>query len=372
MSDHFADRNAMVLETLMHVCGQGEIVEEAFIIEEKDICVYADVIMVKNNVAQITFQIHHGWLDSPVIESVAASGSSSDGAIESTVEEFYENILSVFIKAVDSLEIKDNDTSITKNHHVYQVVRSKINGIGKREGILEGDFWDMLKDEIHLRLGSKKVTWIKVFTSKNKNNVVCDVRINGLEISELSEKLLAYAESWDCLGTYHTEKQYIMLVQEDICEEESSLKKDDIITLTEKSIKLFEKCKGKDDYLKIRKQLQKLTNDASIIDELYGIIPEIYCMYAYPKVEFGDKLYLLRKDMGTKELYQSQLASFAYILDTVMMHLRLDKVSIETIESVTQFSANARAIRQALQEGSRVEELMLPGIGFYVNENYHM
>lgn len=48
----------------------------------------------------------------------------------------------------------------------------------------------MLKQKLQLRLGNKKAYWIKVFASKTRSKVLCEVRINGREDSELSELLL--------------------------------------------------------------------------------------------------------------------------------------------------------------------------------------
>ena len=54
-----------------------------------------------------------------------------------------------------------------------------------------------------------------MFASKTRSKVLCEVRINGREDSELSELLLPYAQNWDCIGSYHTEKQNFLLIQEE-------------------------------------------------------------------------------------------------------------------------------------------------------------
>lgn len=369
-SSRTLDYNTLALQILSRLCQDGTLQDDAFVIDDEDIYVYADVISLDNNVAQVVFQMHHPWLEDPVIESVAASGDTREEALDLACENFYDHILSVFLMAIHHPNSYEQVEGFTTERHYFHVYRSKVNGLGKREGIMEGDFWDMLQDKIIARLGNKKAYWIKVFTSKNKNKVLCEVRINGKEASELSESLLAYAESWDCLGTYHTEKQCFLLIQDERSYEESDFAKDEIIEYTKKAIKLFEKCKSSEEHKKIRAQLIKQCKDDSLAYELFAFVPELYCTYAYAEVEFGDKLFLVQKDKKTRKLYQTQLQSFPYIEECIMDHLNNDDVSAETIQRVTAFSANARAIRKAVKEGDNLKDLLIPGIGYFAKADY--
>lgn len=74
-AEEAVDFHALVLEQLEHLCEDGQILDDAFVLEAEDIYIYADVISVEHNVAQIIFQLHHEWLDDAILESVAASGT---------------------------------------------------------------------------------------------------------------------------------------------------------------------------------------------------------------------------------------------------------------------------------------------------------
>lgn len=362
--------NFLTLEILTRLCPDGVVIDDAFVIEEKDIYVYLDVVSLEHNVAQVIFQLHHAWLEYPIVESIAASSESEEEALGLACENFYDNIVAVFAMAVNHTTSSEVAEGFTQERHYFHVYRSKVNGLGKREGIMEGDFWDLLKDEIVKRLGNKKAYWVKVFTSKNKNRVLCEVRINGEEAVDLSECLLSYAQSWDCLGTYHTEKQCILLVQDDTSYEESEFTKEEIKEYTYKAIKLFEKCKDHESYKKIRSQLIKICKDDSLAYEIFSFVPEIYCKHAYKSVEFGDKLFMVQKEKGTRELYKSQLQSFQYIEEAVNKHLHENEVNRLVIEQVLHYSANARAISKAVSEGDALDELCIQGIGYYVKNDY--
>ena len=221
------DFHALVLEQLEHMCEEGQILDDAFVLEAQDIYIYADVISVEHNVAQIVFQLHHEWLDDAILESVAASGSNAQEAVTLACEDFYRHTLQLYLRALQG-KAEETVFGFTQLRHYFQVYRNEIHGIGKREGLIEQDFWEMLKQKLQLRLGNKKAYWIKVFASKTRSKVLCEVRINGREDSELSELLLPYAQNWDCIGSYHTEKQNFLLIQEERSYEPSDFTGDNI------------------------------------------------------------------------------------------------------------------------------------------------
>lgn len=365
------DFHALVLEQLEHMCEEGQILDDAFVLEAQDIYIYADVISVEHNVAQIVFQLHHEWLDDAILESVAASGLNAQEAVTLACEDFYRHTLQLYLRALQG-KAEETVFGFTQLRHYFQVYRNEIHGIGKREGLIEQDFWEMLKQKLQLRLGNKKAYWIKVFASKTRSKVLCEVRINGREDSELSELLLPYAQNWDCIGSYHTEKQNFLLIQEERSYEPSDFTGDNIRQYTRKAIKWYEKCGSKEEHRKLREQLIRLCKDDSLAYEIFSFVPEIYCKYAYPKVEYGSRLFLIQKDQKTRELYQSQLQSFSYIEETVMEHLKRDHVNRSIIENVISFSANARAIQKAMDNGDALDELMIPGIGYYARNDYIM
>ena len=360
-----------MLEQLEHMCEEGQILDDAFVLEAQDIYIYADVISVEHTVAQIVFQLHHEWLDDAILESVAASGSNAQEAVTLACEDFYRHTLQLYLRALQG-KAEETVFGFTQLRHYFQVYRNEIHGIGKREGLIEQDFWEMLKQKLQLRLGNKKAYWIKVFASKTRSKVLCEVRINGREDSELSELLLPYAQNWDCIGSYHTEKQNFLLIQEERSYEPSDFTGDNIRQYTRKAIKWYEKCGSKEEHRKLREQLIRLCKDDSLAYEIFSFVPEIYCKYAYPKVEYGSRLFLIQKDQKTRELYQSQLQSFSYIEETVMEHLKRDHVNRSIVENVISFSANARAIQKAMDNGDALDELMIPGIGYYARNDYIM
>lgn len=366
------DKHTAVLEALVSICEDGVIYEDAFILEDEGIYVYADILSLKNNVAQIMFQIHHDDLEEPIMEAIAMAGETSEEAIVLTCTQFYKQVLSIYVQAIHEPFNSDVVEGFTQERHYFHVYRSSITGIGKREGTQTTDFWDMLKEDIAKRLGNKRVYWVKIFASKKKEEVHCEVRINGREAIEISKKLCNYALKWDCTNDIHTEKQGVLLVQDKKSYEQSDFRKEEIMKYTEKAIPLYEKCKDREAYKKIKEQLSKWCKDDSLACEIFAFIPELYCQLAHPDIEYGEKLFLIQKGKETRELYQGQLQSFAYVEEVVQKHFETKHPDKETLQQVLKFSINHTAIQKSIEQGDSLENLYVSGIGYLGCQNYQL
>ena len=365
------DLHEEMIESLIAICEDGISYEDAFVLSDEDIYVYADILSIHDNVVQILFQLHHDWLEDTIFEAIAASGSSVHDAILNACKQYYDQVLSLYRKAIRNDEKQYTCEGFTQERHFFDVFASKLGGIGKKEGP-DVDYWAMLKEAICLRLGNKKVYWVKVFASKDKENATAEVWINGKEAKELSQKLLAYAINWDTISAIHTEKQCFLFVQQERSYEKSDFTKNEIQEYTRKALQAFETCKGKQEHVKIRSQLIKWCEDDSLAYEIFCFLPLLFCIYAYPYVEFGEKLFLVKKNEKTRELYQSQLQSYAYIEEVVKQHFEEDDIENSCIQNVLAFSANAKAIQKAIEQGDSPADLFVPGIGYFVRDGYQL
>ena len=112
------------------------------------------------------------------------------------------------------------------------------------------------KNDLSLRLGNRKVYAVKVFASKQKREVECEVMFNGKESREMSRKLLSITGE----GLYRdvcTERQWIFLMQDEDTYIESDIDNQTISKLTYETIALLEDCDNKEEYQKIRQKTFK-------------------------------------------------------------------------------------------------------------------
>ena len=364
------DIRQMILDSLMDLYKNCEIVDDAFVLKDDEIYVFADVISMHEDVVQILFQIHHELLDAPIMETTVALNSTIEQTIFDACQKFNDNVLSVYINAIHKMNQIGSIEGYTQERHYFDVFCSKIYGIGKKEGY-DHDFWNLIKEEIKLRLGNKKVYWVKVFASKDGKKAEAEVWINGSEAVELSKIVLAAIMDWEIIGKIHTEKQYFVFIQRDETFEKSCFTKMQIQSITKKAIKQYEMCKDRTDHLKLRNQLMKWCGDDSLAYEIFGFLPELYCKYAYSNVEFGERLLVVQKNENTMEIYQSQIQSFSYVEEVVKKHFAEDDISEQSLKNVMAFSVSAKAINKAKSQDS-IKSLFVPAMGYYVNEYYQM
>ena len=363
------NEEAYIYQCLQKLCPDGEMQQNAFVINDIQLFIYADIISCDEHAAQVVFQMHQKTLEDPVIDAVYGIGEGIEDCLMDACKNFHHHDISLLRKAF----LNTGDLQVvarTQENHAFQCYASTITCHGKREGDLPSSFLDRLLDGIRLRLGNKRLYCVKVYCAKMDRKCEVEVRINDIKSPQLSALLHPYVEEWDCLGGYHSEKQCFYFMQKDDTYIPSIFTKEDIVGFSEKAIALFEDIKDDHDTKKLRMRLMKLCKDDSLGMELYGFIPEIYCKYTYRDIEYGEQLFLIRNDEPALELYQNQVRSFFYIDEVVRRHLIKDKIPTKTIQKVISFSANYRAIHKALDEGKELTQLYTPGIGYLVREDY--
>ena len=67
-----------------------------------------------------------------------------------------------------------------------------------------------------------------------------------------------------------------------------------------------------EEHRKLREQLIRLCKDDSLAYEIFSFVPEIYCKYAYPKVEYGARLFLIQKDQNAGAVSESAAILLLY------------------------------------------------------------
>lgn len=127
------DLHEEMIESLIAICEDGISYEDAFVLSDEDIYVYADILSIHDNVVQILFQLHHDWLEDTIFEAIAASGSSVHDAILNACKQYYDQVLSLYRKAIRNDEKQYTCEGFTQERHFFDVFASKLGGIGKKK-----------------------------------------------------------------------------------------------------------------------------------------------------------------------------------------------------------------------------------------------
>ena len=356
-----------VYEILSSLCQEGTCARDAFVLDDYQLTLYADVEKLNEQMVSITFQLHHTWFIDPIVETVIGSSDEYNKAIEHACQKFYIHVLKMILHALKNTdgEQVEGFSDHTIKFHMYQ---SKMIYLGSKEGN-DDSFWTLYKEDIMKRLGNKKAYWISCFAYRDAKSAVAEVLMNGQLANSLSVKVAKDTLDWELLQSKHTEKQFILLIQDDATYKDTNIRKDAIINCCKQAMLAFDECQDKSTYFKIRKDLVRSCPNESIAYEIFSLIPELYCKYYYKDVTYKEILTMVNKET-TESYYQSQLFSYYYIEEAVQEHYQT--LSEEQIKRVLAFSVNAKTIAARLAQQEDEKDIVIDQICYYANEQYEL
>lgn len=322
-------------------------------------------------VANASFVISHPESDDDIVESVAAVGKNNTEALEKVAESFYITVLKSLLKVLDSSKKKTLQTILNGKKHLFHKCESEILYVGYRK-IEEGyqNLYDLLKDDIAKYLGTKKLYLIKIYAAFSVDEYICEVRINGIIVPSLTEKITGYAKTWKEQGNYYTEKQCIIFLQDDTTFEVCPFTKKQVTDYTKILIKLFEKVENDDMYYDVYDEALKMTDNRSLAADLFYLIPEIYCKIGFSELKFMETIILVKNNGTTEKLCCYQMRNYTYIEEGIYNYLEDESPDNDRMFKVITLSARYNGLAKAVSEGSRLEDMKLGMIGIPVEDDY--
>lgn len=340
-----------------------------------ELTIKVDIAQVNNNngiyVAQLIFILSHPLFDTDLVESVAGIGKTKYDAILDGTDKFYMNVL---LTIVSTLKCENDNTfecKLLKEKRIFhRNCFDNILSCGVRNPEAK-PLWNLVEDIIPKYLGTKKFYWLKLFVSVNSGNVTCEARLNNQIYESLAKPLERYVNSWSNKTDYHTEKQYILLIQDNSTYKPAPFSKDTITEYTKQAITLFESIQSQEDYNSIEDRIFKITNDRNLTTELKVLIPEIYCKIALRiENQVDDKIMLVKENSSSIDLHTSQIRSYSYIEETIYKHIYENRPSNDKIMNAISSSTMFSSINNAMNNGSKIENLFIGGVVMFVDNSY--
>lgn len=327
---------------------------------------------VQSNMTQAIFSIEHPEFEEEIIESVAGAGETINKALENIANNFYESILIPLLAGLNNIESEKLEVLLQKKLRLFKKYESDIICIGKKESMHthENSLYDIVKDKISQYLGTKKVYMIKIFASFSVNKYICEVRINGVIIPELTKLVEDYAKTWVNMGGYYAEKQCIFFIQDDSTYEICPYTRKEAIENALKFIELFESGK---EYDAIYSDMENIGKTKDLSTELFFLIPEIYCEVIINNVKYNDLILIMKDNNDSELIHTTQMRVYNYIKEAIYTHLDKNHPSDEKIFNVISLSARYLSIHNALIDGkSEFEELKNIYLTLPVDKNYKL
>lgn len=317
---------------------------------------------------QVNFTVTHSCFDEDIIESVAGAGNNIDDALHNATENFMQGVLIPIEQVIEDKNTHTIKSELWGDIHTFKISDTDRELTTKRTDKNKKPLWSLVEKLIPKYLGNKKAYWIKLFVSCSAENSISEVRINNVLCPELTDILNKYAEEWEDRKDYHSEKLFVLMVQDDETYKKPSFSRSQIKDFTIKSIKIFEAVNSEDDYKNLSDKIYKLTQEKNLARELYVLIPEIYCQMIL-NVKSENKIHIIKNNV-MRDFNKSQIRSYGYIEEAIFEYVSKKKPTQRQIVQVISCSSIFSSINKAMQHGAKLEDLMLQGITYTVDDDY--
>ncbi|MCI9295286.1 MAG: hypothetical protein HFF48_08680 [Lawsonibacter sp.] len=314
--------------------------------------------------------LEHPDFFGPLVESTAGVADSDEDKARYAARQIVDSVLDALLPALRGEGQPAPPVELWGRTHRFKASVSGVLLTNAREPLERRDLWSRMAQAVLGCLGSQKVYWVKLYMAHiNGGDTSCEVRINGWIVPELTETLVQLAKSWPLEGApVKIAKQYIVLVQDDatcpVCPYTWSQVKD----LTRQAIRLFE---GGTKYDQIPEKLEKSSPDPSLAEDVFGFLPELMAQVVWPQVKVTGQFSISRHGAGQTSVWFTQCRAWAPIYSAIMDHFHEDRPTKDQIMSIAGTSAMLHALNNAVNNGSKLEDLMMSR-AFMVSEQYQL
>ena len=328
-------------------------------------------------VLQLDFIIKHENFDTEILESVAGIGRENDiyQAIRNGTATFVSNVLEVIAEGFCDTHNPELDFETLLGDR-QQIWHPKIGGLHAQgycsiNTIDNSRIFNILKDEIVPRLGTKRFYWVKVYVSRQADGeIITQCTFNNEPFLKAQQKMEEYAKSWNTGNQFKGEKQFILIRQCDKTWRQGKYNYENLKKYVFGTIELFENCSTEADWEGLFESIADLTGDIDLAIELYSFIPELYCKFTLPEIQYSDEVVLIKPDGSKSNVYLSQLSRLTLIKRLIREKLNtgFDK---DKYNHILFQSATFKAINNALNQGGGLENLATLPLAINVTEDYN-
>ena len=325
------------------------------------------------SMAEMVFTAVHPYFDEELVEICAGLGKDLKSAILMGVESFCSGVLNFILSALKCDGKQTLTADVAGEKHIFRVpcARGTFN-VGKKFMGENHDILELIEADLPKYIGKKKAYWIKLFAGWSSDSLNCEVRINGVFMSELTKKLREKIIKPDENIGFSSEKQFMLLIQNDETYEPCPYTKNQVKSLTYDALERIKTIDSQDKCNSILSGIMNDCPDKSLGRELIMFIPEIFCS-AVLGLRDGDGIIAANVDNNSKiEMKKSQSRGYGYIDSAVYSYIREKKPQKDEVMQIMSVSSRFSAVRKAINSGAKLDDLVFSDIIYLVNNDYKL
>lgn len=318
-------------------------------------------------------------------EYSAGAGTDTRSAVGMAVSSFVFCFMDGYKRMIMKEEPTALVTDLAGKHHEWNCyISDTISvGMGDKEkdcsGELRSAFWELLEPELKKRLGNQRVSFVKVYAARFPENAIGEVRIDDVEIHELSEMVRRMAETWKAQQFVST-KQFFFIEQNaesympSLYDGPDGFQK--MRSHVVEYLKLFAAADTQELYGRLGEDAAAKIGDATLAWECYCFLTEVAAMNAFmDKVKVSDIVKLVKEDGSETEICLSSLSDYNMLCDCLkdIINKRdfgehTDKLWQELVTT----SSICNVLNNALNSGSKLENLCILHMSFMVSKDFEL
>ncbi|SHI95611.1 hypothetical protein SAMN02745163_01104 [Clostridium cavendishii DSM 21758] len=326
----------------------------------------------------LNFIISQEQFEDNILESLVAIGEKNDedDAILNGIESFVTGVLNSVIESFydaysEELAFETRWNDEKKLWHP-KLGFLQVQGYCNNKLIDESRIFNILKNDIKIRLGNKRFYFIKVYVSKQVNGkIIAECTLNNEPFYEANQKMEEYAKVWRTEGNFKGEKQYIIIKQCDKTWKHSKYSEKEINTIINKTIDIIESYSNEKNYDNLFEKIVAVTNNISLAFELYYFIPEVYCRIIFREVQYSDEFIIVMADETKKVIYLSQFKLYSQIKKIVFNRIK-SNIDNTKLKNILLLSYNFSVINATINEGKKLEDLSILPKMLIAPKNYRV
>ena len=182
------DLNYYLIENIKEMIREeSEIRDNTLFIPEYSLSIRPQITKSDSNMAVINYYLYSENWDREIFECSASMGENRKQALSLAEQGFIFGIMSGIKYMMKDEFFKEIKTEFNGSHS-WKMYSSDIVAMGDvPETINPSEIWGIIENEIPKYLGNQKISYIKVFAAKNKDDITGECRINDEPIKELGE-----------------------------------------------------------------------------------------------------------------------------------------------------------------------------------------
>ena len=369
------DLNYYLIENIKEMIGEeSEIRDNTLFIPEYSLSIRPQITKSDSNMAVINYYLYSENWDREIFECSASMGENRKQALSLAEQGFIFGIMSGIKYMMKDEFFKEIKTEFNGSHS-WKMYSSDIVAMGDvPETINPSEIWGIIENEIPKYLGNQKISYIKVFAAKNKDDITGECRINDEPIKELGELIAQYISKWNT-ENFGLKKQFFFAVQDDKTYIPYPYTEEQIEKFVLETADMFEKVETEKDLDDMLQNFGDKIGDYDLAEELMGFIPEICAERAFPNINYPEKVIIYIGENKKIEVNKSQIASYYMIKKAVNHMIDHGHIMKELYHKFIGISSAYNVIFKALEKDKvdlTKEEGAVISTAYGFSENYRI